>query len=129
MRIPFAFEIKLYLTYTPVGYIISKEVRLMDERSCHECKRTKERGEEEKKSLMHRLSRIEGQIRGIKSMIERDEYCIDILTQSSAVSAAIGAFNRELLSSHIKTCVKADIKAGNDETLDELLGMLQKLMK
>ncbi len=112
-----------------MGYIMNKEVRLMDERSCHECIRTKERGEDEKKSLMHRLSRIEGQIRGIKSMIERDEYCIDILTQSSAVSAAIGAFNRELLSSHIKTCVKADIKAGNDETLDELLGMLQKLMK
>ncbi len=110
---------------------MNKEVRLMDinERSCHECIRTKERGEDEKKSLMHRLSRIEGQIRGIKSMIERDEYCIDILTQSSAVSAAIGAFNRELLSSHIKTCVKTDIKAGNDETLDELLGMLQKLMK
>ncbi len=131
MRIPFDVELKLYLTYTPMGYIMSKEVRLMDmnERCCHECKRTKERGEDEKKSLMHRLSRIEGQIRGIKSMIERDEYCIDILTQSSAVSAALGAFNRELLSSHIKTCVKADIKAGNDETLDELLGMLQKLMK
>ena len=93
------------------------------------CHKTKERSEKEYKSLIHRLNRIEGQIRGIKGMIEKDAYCPDILVQSSAVSAAMNAFNRELLANHIKTCVANDIREGNDETIDELLATLQKLMK
>ena len=91
--------------------------------------RTKERSEEEYRRLLHRLSRIEGQVRGIKGMLERDAYCIDILTQSAAVSAAMNAFNRELLTSHIRSCVAEDIRQGKDGTIDELTGMLQKLMK
>lgn len=91
--------------------------------------RKKERGEEEYKKLINRLNRIEGQIRGIKGMVEDNAYCPDILVQSSAVSAAINAFNKELLSNHIRTCVSDDIKAGNDETIDELLKTLQKLMR
>lgn len=93
------------------------------------CKKTKVRSEEEFKSLIHRLNRIEGQIRGIKGMIERNAYCPDILIQSSAVSNAINAFNRELIANHIKSCVANDIRSGNDETIDELLSTLQKLMK
>lgn len=93
------------------------------------CHKTKKRSAEEYKSLIHRLNRIEGQIRGIKGMIEKDAYCPDILVQSSAVSAAMNAFNRELLASHIKTCVANDIRKGNDETIDELLATMQKLMK
>lgn len=89
----------------------------------------KERSEEEYKKLIHRLNRIEGQIRGIKGMVENSAYCVDILIQSSAVSAAINAFNRELLASHIKSCVANDIRAGKDETIDELISMLKKLMK
>ena len=78
---------------------------------------------------MNRLSRIEGQIRGIKKMLENDAYCNDILIQSAAVSAAVNAFNRELLSNHIHSCVVRDIREGNDEVVDELMGTLQKLMK
>ena len=87
------------------------------------------RNESEKKKLINRLSRIEGQIRGIKNMLESDGYCNDILTQSAAVNAAINAFNRELISLHIKTCVTRDIKNGNEEIVDELVDTLQKLMK
>lgn len=93
------------------------------------CHKTKERTEEEYKSLINRLNRIEGQIRGIKGMVERDAYCVDILVQSSAVSAAVNSFNRELLSNHIRTCVAQDIREGRDEVIDELLSTLQKLMK
>ena len=93
------------------------------------CHKTKVRKPEEIKSLLIRLSRIEGQIRGIRGMVEKDAYCTDILIQVSAVSAALGAFNKELLANHIKTCVAEDIRAGKDETVDELVGVLQKLMK
>ena len=93
------------------------------------CCRTTKRSEEERKKLMNRLSRIEGQIRGIKGMLEKDCYCADIITQSAAVSAAISAFNRELLSSHIHSCVVRDIRDGDDEVVDELVILLQKLMK
>lgn len=89
----------------------------------------KERSDEEYKKLIHRLNRIEGQIRGIKGMVENSAYCVDILIQSSAASAAINAFNRELLANHIKSCVANDIRAGKDETIDELISMLKKLMK
>ena len=91
--------------------------------------KTKQRPEEEYRHLIHRLNRIEGQIRGIRGMVERSAYCTDILVQSAAVSAAINAFNRELLADHIRTCVADDIRAGKDETVDELVATLQKLMK
>ena len=93
------------------------------------CHKTKHRSEEEYKSLLNRLSRIEGQVRGIRKMVETDTYCTDILTQVSAVQAALNAFNRELLAEHIRTCVTDDIKAGKDETVVELVATLQKLMK
>ena len=100
----------------------------MDENSC--CtEKHRHRTEEEKRALMNRLSRIEGQIRGIRGMIEKDAYCTDILVQASAVSAAVNAFNKELLASHIRTCVAEDIRAGKDEVIDELVNTLQKLMK
>lgn len=93
-----------------------------------ECK-TKVRDEKEQKDLITRLNRIEGQVRGIRKMVENDTYCVDILTQVSAAGAALNSFNKALLSSHIKTCVVEDIKAGNEEIIEELLEMLQKLMK
>ena len=101
------------------------------EKKCCCCGNTKktERAQTDKKKLMNRLSRIEGQIRGIKKMLENDAYCNDILIQSAAVSAAVNAFNRELLSNHIHSCVVRDIREGNDEVVDELMGTLQKLMK
>lgn len=87
------------------------------------------RSEEEKKKLINRLKRIEGQIRGIIGMMENDAYCNDILIQSAAVNAAVNAFNKELLATHIRTCVARDIREGKDETIDELVTTLQKLMK
>lgn len=99
----------------------------MDKNCC--CTKTKKRTEQEYKSLVNRLNRIEGQVRGIRAMLENDAYCTDILTQVSAVSAALNAFNRELLTSHIKTCVADDIRMGKDETIDELTDTLKKLMK
>ena len=99
------------------------------EKCCHCSQRKKERSPEEYKKLIHRLNRIEGQIRGIRGMVERSAYCPDILIQSAAVTAAMNAFNRELLSNHIRTCVVKDIQAGNEEVIDELVTTLQKLMK
>lgn len=101
----------------------------MEEKCCCECHKTKERSEQEYKKLINRLNRIEGQIRGIKGMVEKNAYCTDILIQVSAVNAALNAFNRELLANHIKTCVATDIRSGKDETIDELVMTLQKLMK
>ena len=94
-----------------------------------ECHKTKERTDKEYKSLINRLSRIEGQIRGIRNMVEENAYCTDILIQVSAANAALNAFNKELLANHIKTCVAEDIKADRYETVDELITVLQKLMK
>ncbi len=93
------------------------------------CHKTKHRSDEEYKALINRLSRIEGQVRGIRKMVETDAYCVDILTQVSAIQAALNGFNRELLSNHIRTCVMDDIRNGNDEIVDELVQTLQKLMK
>lgn len=93
------------------------------------CEKHTARSEEEKKKLINRLKRIEGQIRGIIGMMENDAYCNDILIQSAAVNAAVNAFNKELLASHIRTCVARDIREGKDETIDELVATLQKLMK
>ena len=102
----------------------------MDEkRECCCCEKTKERDEKEYKDLLNRLSRIEGQIRGIRGMVERNAYCTDILMQVSAVNAALNSFNKVLLANHIKTCVTEDIRDGKDETVDELVQVLQKLMK
>ena len=93
------------------------------------CHKTKERSEKEFKALINRLNRMEGQIRGIRGMVEKNAYCTDILIQTAAVNAAINAFNKELLSNHIRSCVVNDIRAGKDEIIDELLAVLQKLMK
>lgn len=100
-----------------------------NETKCCCCKRKKERSEKEYKDLINRLSRIEGQIRGIKRMLDEDYYCPDIITQVAAANAALNSFNKVLLANHIKTCVADDIRAGKDETIDELLNTLQKLMK
>ena len=93
------------------------------------CYKTKERQEKEYKDLIHRLNRIEGQIRGIKGMVEEDRYCTDILIQVAAVNAALNSFNKVLLANHIRSCVVRDIKEGKEETIDELVETLQKLMK
>lgn len=95
---------------------------------CPHC-RTKERSEQERRRLLNRLSRVEGQIRGIRGMVEKGAYCPDILIQAAAATAALNAFSRELLAEHIRTCVRDDIISGKDETLDELLATLQKMMK
>lgn len=95
---------------------------------CCGCKMTY-RTDEEKKALSNRLNRIEGQIRGLKGMLERDAYCTDILTQSAAISAAMNSFNKELLASHVRGCVARDIREGKDEVIDELVALLQKLMR
>lgn len=96
---------------------------------CCCCQKTKERSRKEYRDLINRLSRIEGQIRGIKGMIEKDAYCTDIITQVAAANAALNSFNKVLLANHIKTCVKEDIKNDREETVDELVALLQKLMK
>ena len=95
---------------------------------CPGCsRRTKERSEKEKRSMLNR--RIEGQVRGIRKMVENDAYCPDILIQVSAVNAALNSFNKVLLAEHIRTCVTEDIREGKEETIDELVLTLQKLMK
>ena len=98
-----------------------------EKREC--CHKTKERKKKEYRDLINRLSRIEGQVRGIKKMVENDVYCTDILIQVSAVNAALNSFNKVLLSNHIRTCVADDIRAGKDEVVDELVVTLQKLMR
>ena len=98
----------------------------MEECCCH---KTKERSQEEYKSLIHRLNRVEGQIRGIRGMVEKNAYCPDILMQVAAANAALNAFSKELLAQHIRTCVARDVREGRDETIEELVATLQKLMK
>lgn len=109
--------------------VIKKGVRTMEEKKECCCHKKKERTEKEYKDLLNRLSRIEGQVRGIKRMVEEDTYCTDILIQVSAVNAALNSFNKVLLANHIRTCVAEDIRAGKEETIDELVATLQKLMK
>ena len=99
----------------------------MYEKNC--CHKTKQRSEKEYKSLVNRLNRIEGQVRGVKKMLENDAYCVDILTQVAAINAALNSFNKVLLAEHIRTCVARDIRNGDDEVIDELVQTLQKLMK
>jgi DNA-binding FrmR family transcriptional regulator len=93
------------------------------------CEKHKKRDSKEMKALITRLNRIEGQIRGVKSMVEDERYCVDILTQVSAIQAALNSFNKELLSSHIKTCVVNDIRNGDQKVVEELCDTIQKLMK
>ena len=100
-----------------------------EKKVCPCCTKHTMRSEEERKKLINRLKRVEGQIRGIIGMLENDAYCNDILIQSAAVNAAVNAFNKELLASHIRNCVARDIRRGKDETIDELVATLQKLMK
>lgn len=101
----------------------------MSEQKKNCCEKKKERSEKEYKDLIHRLNRIEGQIRGIRGMVEKDAYCTDILTQVAAANAALNSFNKVLLASHIRSCVMQDIRDGKEETVDELVHVLQKLMK
>lgn len=108
---------------------INEMVELTEKEVCGCLTKTKERTEKEHRDLINRLSRIEGQIRGIKGMVERNAYCPDILVQVAAANAALNSFNKVLLANHIKTCVTEDIRAGKEETVDELVVTLQKLMK
>lgn len=99
----------------------------MDQRC--DCHKTRKRSGEELKLLCNRLSRIEGQVRGLREMLGRDVYCTDILIQVSAVNAALNSFSKELLSEHLRTCVAENLREGNDGVVDELVAVLQKLMK
>ena len=99
----------------------------MDCCCCHQ--KTKHRSPEEQRSLINRLSRIEGQVRGLRDMLQKDAYCTDIMVQVAAVNAALNSFNKVLLTNHLHTCVAENIRAGNDEVIDELATLLQKLMK
>nr|WP_089983594.1 metal-sensing transcriptional repressor [Clostridium sp. C105KSO13] len=99
----------------------------LEENQC--CPKTKHRDKDEYTCLIHRLNRIEGQVRGIKSMVENDRYCVDILVQVSAIQSALNAFNKELLANHIRTCVVEDIRDGKEDAVDELCTTIQKLMK
>lgn len=91
--------------------------------------RKKIRDDRERRDLMNRLKRIEGQVRGLQRMLDEDAYCPDILTQASAVNSAINSFCKVLLTNHLRTCVTEDILAGRNEAVDELVDTLQKLMK
>ena len=100
-----------------------------EKKECCHCQKTKERSKKEYRDMINRLSRIEGQVRGVKRMVEEDAYCPDILIQVSAINAALNSFNKVLLSNHIHTCVAEDIRNGKDEAIDELVDLLKKLMK
>lgn len=99
-------------------------------KECPHCTgKRKDREEKEKKDLLNRLKRIEGQVRGVEGMLESGAYCTDILVQVSAITSALNSFNKVLLSNHVKSCVAENIRNGNDEVIDELLETLRKLMK
>lgn len=92
-------------------------------------RKTQVRTQKEIRDLTNRLSRVEGQIRGIKRMVEEGSYCPDILVQVAAANAALNSFSKVLLAEHIRNRVTEDIREGKDETVDELVTTLQKLMK
>lgn len=96
---------------------------------CRCCSKHKKRSDKEYRDLMNRLKRIEGQVRGVERMLEEDAYCPDVLTQVAAINAALNSFNKVLLANHIRSCVAENIREGNDEVVDELVGVMQKLMK
>lgn len=93
------------------------------------CEKKKVRTDEEKRALINRLSRIEGQVRGIKQMLEEDKYCIDILTQTSATSSALNSFAKEILESHIRSCVSEGVKNGDDEKIEELIYAIERFVR
>ena len=110
------------------GQKMSDEI--MQAVACPACaERSKKREEGEFKDLMNRLKRIEGQVRGVQNMLENDAYCPDIMIQVSAINAALNSFNKQLMANHIKSCVAEDVRNGNDAKMDELVAVLQKLMK
>ena len=112
-----------------VDYMEKEKTTPVQEESCCCCHKKKESDEKEYQELMNRLSRIEGQVRGVKGMLERDAYCVDILTQVAAINAALNSFNKVLLANHIKTCVVENVRNGDDSVIDELVTTMQKLMK
>lgn len=93
------------------------------------CEKTKMRSEEEKRALVNRLSRIEGQVRGVKEMLLDDKYCVDILTQTSAISSALNSFAKEILESHIRSCVAEGVRSGDDEKIEELIKTIERFIK
>ena len=110
--------------------VMREEIAKKSKGECPHCSgKRKEREEAEKKDLMNRLKRIEGQVRGVEGMLENGVYCTDILVQVSAITSALNSFNKVLLGNHVKTCVAQNIRSGNDEVIDELVTTLQKLMK
>lgn len=115
------------------GQDISEEAVVTEnsgfQEGCYCSSKKKERSNEEYRKLVNRLNRIEGQVRGLKRMLEDDAYCIDILIQASAINAALNSFNKVLLAEHIRTCVAEDIRQGKEDMIDELVLTLQKLMK
>ena len=106
-----------------------RQEQLEQEADCTCSHKTKERSDKEYQDLMNRLKRIEGQVRGIQGMLQKDAYCADVLMQVAAVNAALNSFNKALLANHVRTCVADNIREGNDEVIDELVILLQKLMK
>lgn len=108
---------------------MEKEAMEKNNKACPACAKKKVRSEKELKDLMNRLKRIEGQVRGVQGMLEDDVYCLDIITQVSAINAALNSFNRVLLKNHLHSCVKENLSNGNEEVIDELDVLLQKLMK
>lgn len=102
---------------------------MSDEHTCCCSDRKRQRTDEEYKRLMNRLSRIEGQIRGVKGMLENDAYCTDIVLQVSAINAALNSFNKVLLAEHIRTCVADDIRNGKDDTIEDIVNTITRLMK
>lgn len=106
-----------------------KKQELQQEEACCCCQKKKHRETEEYRNLLNRLSRIEGQVRGVRNMVEEERYCVDILNQVSAIQSALNSFNKELLSSHIKTCVVEDIRRGDEQVVDELCEAIKKLMR
>lgn len=106
------------------------EPKEQEEEVCPHCSgKHKERGEAEFKTLMNRLKRIEGQVRGVEGMLENNAYCTDILMQVCAITSALNSFNKALLANHMKSCVAEGIRNGDDSVIDEFVVTLQKLMK
>ena len=103
-----------------------EDMSLVEEPEC--CKK-KHREDKEYRDLINRLKRIEGQVRGVRGMVEEERYCVEILTQVSAIQSALNSFNKVLLSNHIKSCVVKDIQDGREEAVDELCATIQRMMK
>ena len=115
--------------YTPTGYILQEVTMPSKNNTKPCCCKKKMRSEAEVKDLITRLNRIEGQVRGVRKMIEEDAYCVDVLTQVNAARCSLNSFSKVLLKSHIKSCVEEDVRNGSEEKIDELVDLLQKMMK